>query len=165
MASDGAAAAHWRNFIYTRVARRWHALWCRWSPSGELNTSFHAERVFTPVDDRGSGCDMQVIYHYADERGTVSEGPASGPWRITEAEQSRADGLQHPSSPTMTTLLLPGGPSAWCMKKSLVGQPCAVELVLHHGEHLRLSAGIIHAADGALKQLSLIREDARGPWP
>ena len=45
------------------------------------------------------------------------------------------------------------------------GEPCAVELFLHHGDHLRMSAGIIHADTGDLKQLSLIREDARGPFP
>jgi hypothetical protein len=157
------AAAHWSNFIYTHIARRWHALWCRWGPSGDLLSRFHAERIFTPSED---GCMMQVVYHYEDGRGTVSDGPACGPWQITQAAHSRADGLAHPSSPdSMTTLLLPGGPSAWCMKHSSIGQPCAVELFLHHGDDLRMSAGVIHNAEGNLQQLSLIREDARGPWP
>ena len=101
------------------------------------------------------------MYHYGDERGTVRDDAAKcGPWRIT-AKQSRADGIEHPSSAEMTTLLLPGGPSAWCMKKSAEGKPCAAELFLHHGEHLRMSAGVVHAADGALQTLALIREDAR----
>ena len=162
-ASAALCAAHWRNFIYRSTARHWHALWCRWGPDGSLRTAFTAERCFTPAAD---GCDMQVTYHYRDERGTVREGPACGPWRITEGAHSQPDGLQHPSSAEMTTLLLPaGGPSAWCAKQAGPGKPCATELFLHHGEHLRMSAGVIHAADGSLVQLALIREDARGPWP
>jgi len=153
---------HWELWIYRQVARHWQALWCRWAPTGELQSRFRAERIFAPCD---GGTDMSVVYHYEDERGTVREGPACGPWRITEA-QSRADGIEHPSSNAMTTLLLPGGPSAWCMKASKLGhQPCAVELFLHHGEHLRMSAGVIHAVDGSLKQCSLIREDSRAPFP
>ena len=112
-------------------------------------------------DGSDDGCDMRVVYHYDDSRGTVRDDAAKcGPWRIT-AKQSRADGIEHPSSAEMTTLLLPGGPSAWCMKKSAEGKPCAAELFLHHGEHLRMSAGVVHAADGALQTLALIREDAR----
>ena len=160
------AAAHYKNFLYATTARRWHALWCRWAPDGALKESFHAERSFTPTEARDA-VDMGVIYHYGGEKGTVSEGPRCGPWRITEAEHSAGDGLLHPSSADMTTLMLPAsGPSAWCMKRSAVGeQPCAVELFLHHGEHLRMSAGVIHTAAGELMQLSAIREDARGPFP
>ena len=165
MSTDHLVAAHWNNFIYRRVARNWHALWCRWLPSGELKQRFHAERIFKPVASGADGTTMQVIYHYDDERGTVSTGPPCGPWDITE-EQSKADGLAHPNSPdSMTTLLLPGGPSAWCMKQSPSGAPCAVEMFLHHEEHQRVSFGVIHAPDGKLQQLSLIREDTRGPWP
>jgi len=156
------AALHYGNFLYATVARRWHALWCRWSSDGTLKESFGAERIFTPSAEQDA-VDMAVIYHYGDDRGTVSEGPRCGPWRITPAQHSASDGLQHPASPEMTTLLLPDGPSAWCMKSSTLGQqPCAVELFLHHGEHLRMSAGVIHAATGELVQLSSIREDARG---
>lgn len=155
------ADAHWANFLYSHTPRHWHALWCRWGAGGELKAQFGAERVFVPVE---GGCDMSVVYHYSDDRGTVREGPQCGPWRITKAVHSASDGLLHPSSADMTTLLLPvGGPSAWCMKRSVLGeQPCAVELFLHHGEHLRMSAGVIHGKDGALVQLSAIREDARG---
>jgi hypothetical protein len=157
--------AHFSNFLYRTTARRWHALWCRWLPDGTLKECFRAERTFTPVTD--DAIDMGVVYHYGDERGTVSEGPRCGPWRITEAEHSAADGLTHPSSADMTTLLLPArGPAAWCMKRSVVGQqPCAVELFLHHGEDLRMSVGAIHSAAGDLVQLSTIREDARKPFP
>uniref|UniRef100_A0A7S0P227 Uncharacterized protein n=1 Tax=Calcidiscus leptoporus TaxID=127549 RepID=A0A7S0P227_9EUKA len=28
-----------------------------------------------------------------------------------------------------------------------------------------MSAGVVHASDGMLQQLALVREDARGPWP
>ena len=104
--------AHWRRFIYLKLARRWHALWCRWSPSGELRSVFDAERAFEPT---GKGCSMQVVYHYRDERGTVAEGPQSGPWHLTEEACSTPHGMLHPASPEMTTLLLPGGPSAWCI--------------------------------------------------
>ena len=166
MSAENLAAAHWDRFIYRRLARTWHAIWCRWSPAGELRSKWHAERCFAPLpceqrDGSDDGCDMRVVYHYGDERGTVRDDAAKcGPWRIT-AKQSRADGIEHPSSAEMTTLLLPGGPSAWCMKKSAEGKPCAAELFLHHGEHLRMSAGVVHAADGALQTLALIREDAR----
>ena len=51
--------------------------------------------------------------------------------------------------------------SAWCMKLSPSGAPCAVEMFLHHEEHQRVSFGVIHAPDGKLQQLSLIREDTR----
>ena len=125
---------------------------------------FKAERIFRPLDNEGTGCEMQVVYHYEDERGTVRDGPMCGPWKITAA-QSASDGLQHPASPEMTTLLLEGGPSAWCSKQTGEGLPCAAELFLHHGEHLRLSVGVIHNKEGELIQASLIREDARGPWP
>lgn len=161
-------AQHFANFIYRRVARHWHALWIRWQPDGSLKQRFTAERIFEPskTEDGEEGVTMRVVYHYGDERGTVSEGPPCGPWTITEAQHSRSDGMAHPSSPdSMTTLLLPGGPSAWCMKSSPAGAPCALEMFLHHAEHLRVSFGVIHAPDGALQQLSLIREDTRGPWP
>ena len=156
-------AHHWANFLYRHTARPWKSLWCRYAPSGSLTQHFTAERIFTPLAaPRQDGCEMRVIYHYPDERGTVRDGPACGPWTITAAH-SLADGLTHPAQPTsMTTLMLPGGPSGWCMKRSPAGAPCATELFLHHGEHLRMSAGVIHAAeDGQLKQLSLIREDVR----
>ncbi|KAK3243670.1 hypothetical protein CYMTET_25897 [Cymbomonas tetramitiformis] len=139
------ARAHWANFLYRHTARRWHALRCRWSPTGELRDAFHAERSFTPLDDE-SGCEMAVAYHYEDERGTLCQGPLCGPWRLTESEHSCPDGVSHPASTAMTTLLLP-------------------ELFLHHGKSLRMSAGVVHAPDGSLQQLSLIREDARGAWP
>lgn len=162
--ADARAQAHWDTFIYRSNARHWNSLWCRYSPAGELKMKFNAERIFTPLEST-SGCKMQVIYHYEDERGTVAEGPACGPWDIT-AEHSLADGLTHPAQPTsMTTLLLPaGGVSAWCMKQSPEGAPCATEMFLHHGDALRMSAGVIHAKDsGELQQLSLIREDTRAP--
>lgn len=162
MPVEDLAAVHWRRFVYLKLARRWHALWCRWSPSGELRSVFDAERAFEPT---GKGCSMQVVYHYRDERGTVAEGPQSGPWHLTEEACSTPHGMLHPASPEMTTLLLPGGPSAWCMRRSPAGTPCAAELFLHHGDHLRMSAGVVHSADGTLQQLALVREDARGPWP
>ena len=164
--SRSLADAHWSLFVYRNIARHWHSLWCRWAPSGELKTKFCAERIFTPLAD-AAGTKMQVIYHYQDERGTVSTGPQCGPWEITEAH-SRADGMAHPSSPdSMTTLMLPNGPSAWCMKALPSGAagPCAVEMFLHHGDSQRVSFGVIHGPDGTLQQLSLIREHTRGPWP
>ena len=165
MEASGLVQAHWRNFVYAHTARHWHAFWLRYAPDGTITSKFHAERVFSPLKD-SEGCEMRVAYIYDDERGTVDTGPQCGPWRITKEEHSAHDGLQHPSSTMMTTLMLPGGPSAWCAKASPLGEgPCAAELFLHHGEHLRMSAGVVQATDGALKQLSLIREDARGPWP
>jgi len=157
------STAHWKNWIYRTERRHWHAFWCRWSADGEITTQFKAERIFEPLES-GDGCTMQVIYHYEDERGTVSEGPASGPWTMTAEECATDAGIIHPSSKQMTTLVLPGGPGAWCFPDAKPGQPCAVELFLHHGESLRMSAGIIHSPDGSLKQLALIREDTRG-WP
>eukprot|EP00322_Chrysochromulina_rotalis_P002676 CAMPEP_0115861306 /NCGR_PEP_ID=MMETSP0287-20121206/17584_1 /TAXON_ID=412157 /ORGANISM="Chrysochromulina rotalis, Strain UIO044" /LENGTH=291 /DNA_ID=CAMNT_0003315675 /DNA_START=52 /DNA_END=927 /DNA_ORIENTATION=+ len=155
-------AAHWSNWMYRHTARHWHSVWCRFTATAELKLKFNAERIFTPTE-AGDGTDMQVIYHYGDERGTVTEGPQCGPWRITEADHSGSDGLLHPASADMATLCLPGGPAAWCMKKSPTGSACAVELFLHHGERYRMSAGVIHSPDGSLMQLSTIREDSLGP--
>ena len=154
-------AAHWRNWIYLTERRHWHSFWCRWSPNGELATQFAAERIFEPAE---GGCRMQVVYHYGDERGTVREGPTCGPWTMTADECATDAGIVHPSSKQMITLVVPGGPGAWCWPDAKAGQPCAVELFLHHGDSLRMSAGVTHSPDGALKQLALIREDARG-WP
>ena len=168
MESGDLAAKHFANFIYRRVARHWHSRWVRWQPDGTLKQAFQAERIFEPTKTEGGedAVTMRVIYHYGDERGTVSEGPQCGPWTITEAQHSRGDGMAHPSSPdSMTTLLLPGGPSAWCMKQSPEGAPCALEMFLHHTDLFRVSFGVIHAPDGALQQLSIVREDTRGPWP
>ena len=50
------------------------------------------------------------------------------------------------------------------MKQSSEGAPCALEMFLHHTDLFRVSF-VIHAPDGALQQLSIIREDTRGPWP
>lgn len=163
---SGMADEHWLNFPYAATARHWHALWARYLPDGTLTQTFHAERIFRPLRDE-EGTEMHVIYHYTDERGTVASGPQSGPWRITKAGHNSFDGLRHPSQSAMVTLHpVPGGPSGWCAKTSLIGkEPCAAELFLHHGHHLRMSAGIVHGVDGSLKQLSLIREDDRGPWP
>ena len=68
--AEALAQAHWRNFLYASTARHWHALWCRYSPAGETRTAFNAERAFTPCE---GGTEMKVVYHYRDERGTVSE--------------------------------------------------------------------------------------------
>ena len=150
---------HWENFLYARTPKHWHAIWLRYSPDGALTSKFHAERIFKPLTNGTDGTQMHVIYHYDDERGTVSEGPQSGPWNITKEAHSAADGLQHPSQTVMTTLMLPGGPSAWCKKLSTFGTDYnASEMFLHHGEQLRMSAGVVQNADGSLKQLSLIRE-------
>ena len=46
------------------------------------------------------------------------------------------------------------------MKKSAEGKPCAAELFLTTAS-TSMSAGVVHAADGALQTLALIREDAR----
>ena len=99
-----ATAAHWHNWIYRTERRHWHAFWCRWSPDLELTAQFKAERIFEPLES-GDGCRMQVIYHYADERGTVSEGPTSGPWTMTAEECATDAGIIHPSSKQMTCLL------------------------------------------------------------
>ena len=156
-------AAHWKNWIYRTERRHWHSFWCRYSPVGEIDTQFRAERIFEPLES-GDGTVMRIVYHYGDERGTVSEGPTCGPWTMTVEESATDTGIMHPSRKQMITLVLPGGPGAWCFADAKAGQPCAVELFLHHGENLRMSAGVIHAADGSLKQLALIREDTRG-WP
>ena len=147
MESGDLAAKHFANFIYRRVARHWHSRWVRWQPDGTLKQAFQAERIFEPTKTEGGedAVTMRVIYHYGDERGTVSEGPQCGPWTITEAQHSRGDGMAHPSSPdSMTTLLLPGGPSAWCMKQSPEGAPCALEMFLHHTDLFRVSLSLIH---------------------
>ena len=153
MAAELLADAHWSNFLYRHTARHWHAKWIRYLPNGDIKEHFGAERIFHPLptSDGEEGCEMKVIYHYGDERGTVDTGPHAGPWNITRAEHSATDGLLHPSQKVMITLLpVSGGPSVWCAKESVVGQgPCAAELFLHHGDELRMSAGVVHGADGA----------------
>ena len=43
--------------------------------------SHNVERIFTPTDDGNS---HKNIYHFEDERGTVSEGRMCGPWYMTQ---------------------------------------------------------------------------------
>ena len=79
--AENLAAAHWDRFIYRRLARTWHAIWCRWSPAGERRSKWHAERCFAPLpceqrDGSDDGCDMRVVYHYDDSRGTVRDDEA-----------------------------------------------------------------------------------------
>lgn len=162
MAADNLEAKHWDNFLYKSVARHWHSLWCRWGPSGELLQKFKAERIFTPNEKKNSSTQRNV-YHYEDDRGTVKEGRLCGPWEITE-EHSGPSGVVHPARDAMTTIFLPGGPCAWCPRK-VNSKFFGAELFLHHGDDLRMSVGIIYNPDGTPKQLSLIREDARGPFP
>ena len=91
--ADMATAAHWHNWIYRTERRHWHAFWCRWSPDLELTAQFKAERIFEPLES-GDGCRMQVIYHYGDERGTVSaatgSAAAAGPGGAPSEEGSSA---------------------------------------------------------------------------
>ena len=93
-----AAAAHWNNWVYRTERRHWHAFWCRWSPDLEITTQFKAERIFEPLES-GDGCRMQVVYHYGDERGTVSEGPTSGPWTMTAEECATEAGIVSTENP------------------------------------------------------------------
>ena len=159
---DAVRNTHWQNFIYRTEARHWRSHWTRYLPTGEVRSHFLAERIFQPLELE-DGCMQSNVYHFQDERGTISEGPQCGPWRMTASHATDA-GVVHPSRDQMTMLLLPGGPSAWCSRQAGNGGPVAVELALHHGACLRLCAGVIHGADGELQQLSLIKEDARA-WP
>ena len=157
------AVRHWDNWIYSKEAHHWHSLWCRWRPSGELIHACHAERIFEPTDD---GNRQKNIYHFEDERGTISEGRMSGPWFMNQ-EMSTDVGVVHPYAPTHTTLLLPGGPCVWAnMDMSIEsGAPLRCELFLHPTAHLRMSASVVYSAEGELTEFVLWREDDRGPWP
>lgn len=160
--AENRVTAHWDNFMYKNEAKHWHSLWCRWHPTGEIREKFHAERIFVPHEE-ASGATQRNVYHYEDGRGTVKEGVKCGPWEITEA-QSGPNGVTHPAAEALTTIFLPGGPCAWCPKK-INPKLFGTEMFLHHGDDLRMSVGIIYNPDGTPKQLSLIREDARGPFP
>ena len=158
-----APSAHWQKFIYRTESRHWHSHWTRYGPTGEILSHFLSERILEPLELE-DGCTQSNIYHFNDARGTVSEVPQlCGPWRIMASDATDA-GVVHPSREQMAMLLLPAGPSAWGSRRAEDGEPTAVELCLHHGSALRLSAGVIHAADGELQQLSLIKEDTRS-WP
>jgi hypothetical protein len=174
MAPEELAAAHWDNVIYRHTARHWHARWARWTAPGEPTERFAAERIFTPREPATdapcstTGFEMRVVYHYDDERGTVREGPTCGPFCM-DKDSSCVDGVQVGTSPAqaaMTYLMMCDGAGCggWAMKRAPLGKPCAVELFLHHGRKLRMSAGVVHAADGSLQKLALVREDTRGPW-
>lgn len=156
------AASHWSNWIYSREPHHWHSLWCRWTPSGEAVHSCHAERIFEPTED---GNRQQNIYHFEDERGTVSEGRMCGPW-FMKAEMSTEVGVVHPFAPAHTTLLLPGGPCVWA-NMAVSSAPLRCELFLHGAppSHLRMSASVVYTAEGELSEVVLWREDDRGPWP
>ena len=87
------AVRHWDNWIYSKEAHHWHSLWCRWRPSGELIHACHAERIFEPKDD---GNRQKNIYHFEDERGTISEGRMSGPWFMKQEMSTDVHGVVHP---------------------------------------------------------------------
>lgn len=162
---EARAAENWTHFTAKDLSRHWYSLWCRWSPTGAPVMAFHAERIFKP--DNQGGAVHNNVYHYEDERGSVSEGPLCGPWHI-DASCSTPDGVVHPSRPSMVTWNLPGGDCCWATKQNAFDgdKPfaAACELFLHHDDHVRMSVGIVYS-DGELKTLALIREDARGPWP
>ena len=159
------ALRHWSNWIYSHEAHHWHSLWCRWKPSGEAIHSCHAERIFTPADE-GDGNRQRNVYHFEDERGTVSEGRMSGPWYMT-SEMSTDVGVVHPFAPAHTTLLCPGGPCVWANMAIKSDVPLRCELFLHGAppSHLRMSASVVYTAEGELSEFVLWREDDRGPWP
>ena len=158
-----ARAAHWDNWIYSKEAHHWHSLWCRWRTSGEAIHSCHAELIFQPTDD---GSRQKNIYHFEDERGTISEGRMSGPW-FMKKEMSTEVGVVHPFAPTHTTLLVPGGPCVWTNMAIESGAPLRCELFLHGAppSHLRMSASVVYSTNGDLAEFVLWREDDRGPWP
>jgi len=162
MAAENLTARHWDNFIYKSVPRHWHSLWCRWGPTGEILQNFKAERIFRPDENRTYAIQRNV-YHYEDDRGTVCEGRLCGPWEIKE-EYNCEFGVVYPAFESMTTIFLPGGPFAWCVRESPFDSFFGTELCLHHGDDLRMSVGVIYNGC-TLKQLSLVREDARGPFP
>ena len=161
-------ARHWDNWIYLKEAHHWHTLWCRWKPSGEeILPAMYMERMFEPTDNDDNGFSQKNIYHFEDERGTVSEGRMCGPWFMTEEEMSTDVGVVHPFAPTHTTLLLPGGPCAWTNKTVESGAPLCCELFLHGAppSHLRMSASFTYSAEGELEAVVFFRDDDRGPWP
>jgi hypothetical protein len=176
--SDSArAACNWSLFTAKDVPKHWHSLWCRWKPDGSPVAAFHAQRIFKP--DGEGGVVQNNIYHYEDERGTVSEGPLCGPWNIT-ASCNNHNGLVHPARPGMITWNLPGGDLCWATMQNTVHNDkefvAACELFLHHDDHLRMSIGIVYSAPALgnapkdatsrdCQTMALIREDARGPWP
>jgi len=154
--------SHWKLWIYSTTKRHWHAFWCRWSPKGELLTSFYAERILEP-DDKG-GSEHRNIYHFPDKRGTVSEGyEMCGPWIISHERCSRQDGLIHPARDYLRMLLVPRG-AAWVSTTVSDGYPSAAELFLHCTSQLRMSVGIVYNKKRELQSVALIREDSRG-WP
>jgi len=160
------AGEHYQhNWMYNNLSKHWFSLWCRWNPKGDLLTRFNAERILEP-DGKG-GTVHRNVYHFRDERGTVSEGELCGPWLINEA-CSKEDGLIHPSRNYMRMFMGPRGAAAWItpvLPKESSGMPTVAELFLHHGIDIRMSVGLVWNKDADLQSIALIREDARGPFP
>ena len=106
------------------------------SPAEELHTATYMERIFEPADD---GSSQRNVYHFEDERGTVS-GRMCGPWSMSQEMPGRRHGA--PFAPTHTTLLLTGGPCAWTNKTAKRRTVRCSFLQRRAASNLRMSASL-----------------------
>lgn len=179
------ADAHWENFI-TGTWGDFHGRFCRYDPtSSDLMVETHLLRSYH-LHGQGKDTflrqDNQIFFD--DERGTV----ARGPWDVTKATCSTECGIVHPrvgKDETGTTFVVTNGPAratAWAVHqlskieplmspgvvplgKGHEGQGYMVEMILSHGQHVRLSVGFVYDdVTAALQHVSFNREDNSG-WP
>lgn len=163
--TGGMMEEQWKLWPYFNESIKWHSDWIRWDPySLSVKEQIRAYRDFTAHDGHYSM--HRNTYFYEDSRGTVSEGPLSGPWKIDKNDPEASDpyGAIHVSRPYMRTLMCPDRSGAWLMKELPHGvnrSPAGFELFLGDGMNLRLSVGVVYDAEGKLSGISAIREDSR----
>jgi len=158
----------WNLWPYFKESIKWHSDWTRWNSFDDdlsVKEHFKAYRHFTAHDDHYTM--HRNTYFYEDKRGTVDEGPLSGPWKIDKHDPKASDpyGAIHAAADIMRTITAPDRSGAWLMKELPHGDNrfpgSGFELFLGDGENIRFSIGIIYDAAGQLTTVAAIREDSR----
>lgn len=183
--TEEGADAHWKNFIRGQWGD-FHGRFCRWDPAScDLLVETHLLRSYHVQEQDGEPfLRQQNKIFFDDGREPVSRGP----WDVTKA-CSTERGIVHPrvgqGESGTTFLITPGSAqaTAWAVHtikksdpllnpgvvplggKGHEGQGYMVEMIVSHGEHVRLSIGYVYDDEkGALQHVTFNREDSRG-WP
>jgi hypothetical protein len=173
------ADAHWDNFI----GGKWgdfHGRFCRWDPTScNLLVETHLLRSYHVHEENSERfLRQQNKIFFDDGREPVSRGP----WDVTKACSTEC-GIVHPrvgkGESGTTFLITPGSAqaTAWAVHKITKndpllnpgvvplgegkgheGQGYMVEMIVSHGEHVRLSIGYVSA------QLLPARQSSRSRW-
>ncbi|MGK7954580.1 MAG: DUF3598 family protein [Crocosphaera sp.] len=144
---------NWKNFTAQHLYD-WHGIWTRYTPTGEVLSSFRSLRHFEGNTDKTEIYQLNK-YMYAEDN--VKEES----WNYNLSDHGLEDGMFHPQTNLMRGYYFPSGHATWVMTQLETGSPFGMELFFRY-QHLRHSVGIVYDDQGNLMRTANIREDSAG---